>query len=102
MSGWAERPDFVVRFSLDVRRAFDPAGGMVLRKAEASPAIDAARQASSVAAFLRFAQFPLWRVTPAADPEGAQRVEVRDWRFPFTAVALVDASNRVLSSSFQF
>jgi len=37
-----------------------------------------------------------------ADPEGANRVEVRDWRFPFTADAVFDRSNRLVSSSFHF
>jgi inner membrane protein len=101
-AGWVERPEFAMRFSLNVLHDFDPTAGTILYKPESSPAMEAARQASAVAVFLRFAQFPLWRVTPMSDPEGAQRVEVRDWRFPFRASALVDASNRVLSSSFQF
>jgi hypothetical protein len=39
-------------------------------------------------------------VTPVDNPEGARDVAVTDWRFPFGAQALVDSSNRVISSSF--
>jgi hypothetical protein len=49
---------------------------------------------------LRFAQYPLWSVTQVDNPEGARDVEVTDWRFPFGAQALVDTSNRVITSSF--
>jgi hypothetical protein len=81
---------------------FDPTNGAVIYKPEPSPALDAARQTFVVRKFLEFAQFPLWQVTPMAEPQGAQRVDVRDWRFPFTASTIVDSSNRVLSSSFRY
>ena len=101
-SGWIERPDFVMRFDMNLRDDFDPTRGVTIYKAQPGPAIDAAREAQPVEAFLKFAQFPLWRVMPVAEPEGARRVEVRDWRFPFTASATVDSLNRVLSSSFHY
>lgn len=101
-SGWIERPGFVMRFPVNLLAEFDPAAGVLIYKPEPGPALDAARQTDPVRAFLGFAQFPLWRVTPVADPEGARRVEVRDWRFPFTAGAVVDPSNRVLSAFFHY
>jgi hypothetical protein len=91
-----------MRFSMNLGGEFDPTDGTIIYKPEPGPAIDAARQAFVVRKFLEFAQFPLWRVTPVADPEGARRVDVRDWRFPFTASATLDASNRLLSSSFHY
>jgi inner membrane protein len=100
--GWIERPEFVMRFAVNVREEFDPTAGTIIFKPAPSPAIEAARQAPSVAVFLRFAQFPLWSVTPLDNPEGAHDVELRDWRFPFEAVALVDSSNHVISSSFHY
>jgi hypothetical protein len=104
--GWIERPEFVMRFRVNVRKEFDPTAGAVLFKAPPSPAIEAARQAAPVAVFLKFAQYPLWSVMPGDgslnNPEGARDVEVRDWRFPFGARALVDSSNRVISSSFHY
>jgi len=101
-SGWIERPDFVEHFSINLREDFDPTAGMVIAKAGPDPAIDAARQAMPVEAFLKFAQFPLWQVSPLAEPPGARQVAVRDWRFPFTASATVDSLNRVVSSSFHY
>ena len=101
-SGWVERPEFVMRFSMNLLAEFDPTNGAVIYKPEPSPALDAARQAFIIRKFLEFAQYPLWQVTPMADPEGARRVDVRDWRFPFTGSAIVDSSNRVLSSSFHY
>jgi inner membrane protein len=101
-AGWVERPDFVMRFSMSLLAEFDPTNGAVIYKPPPGPVLDAARQAFIVRKFLEFAQYPLWQVTPTADPEGARRVDVRDWRFPFTASAIVDSSNRVLSSSFHY
>ncbi|HLG99210.1 MAG TPA: metal-dependent hydrolase [Bryobacteraceae bacterium] len=101
-SGWIERPEFVMHFSMNLRDDFDPTAGTTIYKAEPGPAIEAARQTTPVEAFLKFSQYPLWRVMPVAEPEGARRVELHDWRFPFTASATVDSLNRVLSSSFHY
>jgi inner membrane protein len=99
-TGWIERPEFVMHFTVNVLKEFDPTAGAIIFTPAPSPAIEAARQAHPVKVFLRFAQYPLWSVKPVDDPEGARDVEVTDWRFPFGAQALVDPSNRVISSSF--
>jgi len=101
-SGWVETPVVVENFSMNEREQFDPESGMVFYKPEPSPALDAARRTMLIENFLKFARYPLWRVTPMTEPDGAQRVDVRDWRFPFTASAIVDASNRVVATSFSF
>jgi inner membrane protein len=102
-SGWVERPEFFVHFSsLNVRDDFDPVAGAVIYKPAPSPAIDAARQAFQVEKFLEFSLYPMWRVAPFAEPQGAQRVEVTDWRFPFTVSATVDSLNRVVGTSFHY
>jgi inner membrane protein len=100
--GWVERPEFVMRFQVNVRQEFDPAAGAIIYKPAPSAAIDAASQAHPVRVFLRFAQYPLWSVSAADNPEGAHDVTVNDLRFPFGATALVDSSNRVISSSFHY
>jgi inner membrane protein len=100
--GWIERPEFVMHFPMNVREEFDPGAGTIIYKPAPSPAMDAAREAAPVRAFLRFAQYPLWSVSTADSPEGAQDVELGDWRFPFGARALVDSSNHVISSSFHY
>jgi inner membrane protein len=104
--GWIERPEFVMRFTVNVLKEFDPTAGTTIFKPAHSQAMDAARQAQPVAVFLRFAQYPLWSVTPLDNTldnaQGVRDVEVRDWRFPFSARALVDSSNRVISSSLHY
>ncbi len=66
--GWMERPEFVMRFQVNVRQEFDPAAGAIIYKPAPSPAIDAASQAHPVRVFLRFAQYPLWSVSAAGQP----------------------------------
>jgi inner membrane protein len=100
--GWIARPEFDIQFLVNVRQQFDPTAGRIVYKPAPSPAIDAARQANTVRVFLRFSQYPLWSVTATDSPEGAHEVAVTDWRFPFSAQALVDASNHVISSSFHY
>lgn len=102
-SGWVQRPSVAMHFSMNLRGDFDPtAPDRVIHEPEPGPAIEAARSNFIFQKYLDFAAYPLWQVFPAAEPEGAHRVEVRDWRFSFTASALVDRSNRVLSSSFHY
>jgi hypothetical protein len=100
--GWIERPEFVMNFMLNVTKEFDPTAGKIIFKQPPTPAMEAARQAYPVAVFLRFAQYPTWSDMPVDNPEGAHDVELGDWRFPFVAQALVDRSNRVISSTFRY
>jgi inner membrane protein len=100
--GWIERPDFVMRFAVNVLKDFDPTSGRVTFKQPPTQAMEAARTAAPVAVFLKFAQYPLWSDTPVDNQEGAHDVELRDWRFPFGAQAILDPSNRVISSSFHY
>ena len=100
--GWVERPEFVMRFQVNVLQQFDPTSGAIVYKPAPSAAMDAARQTHPFRVFLPFAQYQLWSVTAADNPDGAHNVTVTDWRFPFGATALVDSSNRVISSSFHY
>lgn len=94
--------------SLDLDREFDPASGEAFFKPEQHPAMDVAAATPGFRALLGFSQYPLWTVTPAAEPEGAVEVRLLDLRFGtprepgFVATALVDARNQVLRSSFEF
>jgi inner membrane protein len=102
-SGWIERPELVMHFSMNLLADFDPTSpDRTIYKPQPGPLLDTARQAYPVRKFLDFAQYPLWQVIPVADPEGAHRVEVRDWRFPFTADAIFDQSNQLISSGFHY
>jgi inner membrane protein len=98
--GWIERPDFVMHFVVNVLDQFDPTAGQTIFKQPRTSAMDAASRAQPVAVFLRFTQYRLWSDMAVDNPPGAHEVELRDWRFPFVAEALLDSSNRVISSSF--
>jgi inner membrane protein len=93
---------------LNLRQEFDPGAGMVYHKPEAGPFLDAARRTATFRDFLRFSQFPLLRVTPIAEPEGARQVEAIDMRFAsparpgFMATATIDANQRVIGTSFEW
>jgi inner membrane protein len=86
----------------------ESARGFVFQKPDADPAMDAARQCAAFEGFLRFSQFPLWRVTPYPALENAKLVEAFDLRFGtpmapgFVARAVVDSGMRVVESSFSF
>jgi inner membrane protein len=106
--GLAETNELVSIQNLDLLGEFDPSAGRTYYKAEASPALEAARLTPVFQEFFRFSQVPFWQVTPAEQSEGALRIEAMDLRFgdpqapSFVATAIVDANHRVLSAWFQF
>uniref|UniRef100_Q023X2 Membrane-bound metal-dependent hydrolase n=1 Tax=Solibacter usitatus (strain Ellin6076) TaxID=234267 RepID=Q023X2_SOLUE len=77
-------------------------------KASPDPAIAAARATLPFQEFLRFSQYPLWRVTPNPALENGKIVELIDMRFGtpaapgFMARAVVDPNLRVTDATFQF
>ena len=93
---------------VNLLRDFDPDAGTVFHKPDPGAAIDAARATATFRDFLRFSQYPMFRVLPLAEPEGARRVEVVDMRFGtpaepgFMASATLDARLHVLEAFFQF
>jgi inner membrane protein len=106
--GLVETPDFVATADVLVGGEFDPLGATVFHKPDPDPAIDAARRTHTFQEFLRFSQFPLWRVSPAPDMDNAKLVEVLDMRFGnplspgFMASAVVDSRGRVVRDDFQW
>jgi len=83
------------RPELNLLEEFDPSGGRIYYKPENTPRVEPFRS------FLEFARWPVWRVTPAADMEGAVNVELSDLRFGppgesrFKVAAVVDAGGAV-------
>jgi inner membrane protein len=81
---------------INLREDFDPSDGRVYFQASPQGAIDRAKETGDFQAFLRFNQFPLWRVIPMAEPDGALRVELYDLRFGdpaapgFVATAIIE------------
>jgi hypothetical protein len=106
--GLVETGDFYAVADVNLASQFDPSSAEVFAKPEPDPALDSARRSATIQEFLRFSQFPLWRITPAAEPENGRLVEVFDMRFGspqtpgFMASALLDSANRVVKTSFQF
>ncbi|HWB86136.1 MAG TPA: metal-dependent hydrolase [Bryobacteraceae bacterium] len=106
--GVVETRDFYADAAIDLTQDFDPAQAVIFHKPEADPALDAARRTPVFQTFLQFSQYPLWQISPVAEPEGGKLVEVVDMRFgtplqpSFMASAIVDARNQVVNASFQF
>ncbi len=101
-SAWADTSTMAIRFNLNLLGDFDPLGGTKYFKPEPSLAIQAAKTTRAFQVLGNFAIYPLWSVSPSDQPEGSTQVELRDERFPFTSVAIVDRSGQVVRSSFQF
>jgi hypothetical protein len=80
----------------------------VFHKPAPNTAIDAATPLPAFRELLQFAQFPLWRVSPAPDVENGTLVElvVLGLGSPqsplFTATATLDSNLRPLRSSLKF
>jgi hypothetical protein len=88
----------------------DPAGtrAAVFRKPDPDPALDIARRTPVFQEFLRFSQYPLWRVTSWPQLENGRLVELFDMRFGtpvspgFMAKAIVDGHGQVVETDFRF
>ena len=106
--GLVETADFYAVADLNLAAEFDPTRATVFHKPEPDPALDAARLTATFAEFLRFSQFPLWRVSPVSEPENGKLVEVLDLRFGtplapgFMASAVLSGKLQVLETHFQW
>ena len=103
--GVVETPDAFAVADVNLLGEFDPTHATILHKPAPDPAIQAAARLPVFTEFLRFAQFPLWRVSPAPDLEGGKLVEAVDLRFGTSAVeasATLDSGLHAVASSFQF
>jgi len=104
--GLVEGANFYAVYDFNLLDEFDPSGGRMFYKAEPSAAIEAARRTRTFEEFLRFSQYPFWRVTPVDAPENGVRVEAMDLRFGippnqrFVATAIVDRDLRVQDAWF--
>jgi inner membrane protein len=80
--GLVEGSHFVAVYpEVDPLGDFDPAKGRVFYKPPPTPEIARARQTKPFRVFLEWAQWPLWRVIPGADPQNGVTVELSDLRF---------------------
>jgi inner membrane protein len=106
--GVVEAADFYAVDDVDLLGEFDPTRATIYHKPAPDPAIQAAAQTPAFQEFLRFSQYPLWRVSPSSELENGKTVEVLDLRFgtpaspAFVVTATLDANLRPVSSSFRF
>jgi inner membrane protein len=106
--GLVETSESYAVVGINMTEPFDPTRAQIFHKPDPGPAMDAASRSAAFQQFLGFSQFPLWRVTPADEPENSTLVEAMDMRFGsplapgFMASALVDSRLRVLRTWFEF
>jgi inner membrane protein len=110
--GLVETSETYAVTAVNLTQPFDPMRAQIFHKPDPDPAsqsaIDAAKRSPAFQQFLRFSQFPFWRVLPADEPENAKLVEVMDMRFGsptapgFMVSAVVDSRLRVVRTAFQF
>jgi inner membrane protein len=106
--GLVETPDFYAAAEVNLMSEFDPTRAAILHKPAPDAAIDAARRTPVFREFLRFSQFPLWRISPAPDLENGKLVEAWDLRFGtpmapgFMASALLDARLNPVRTWFEW
>ena len=103
--GLVETEGYFAVHDLNVLFDFDPEQGLLLRKPPQLEVVQAAKRSPALQRFLRFAQWPVWRIVPMDEPPGAQRVQVFDLRFSddataFKAIVEVDAAGRILRETF--
>jgi inner membrane protein len=101
--GIVETSDFYAVEEVNLLGDFDPTQASIYHIAEPDPAIEAARRTNTFQVLLRFAQFPLWRVSPVPEPENARLVELTDMRFMgFVASTVVTAGGQVVEPRFTY
>jgi inner membrane protein len=106
--GYVSTEPFWGLYRVNLNREFDPERGTVFYKPDAAEVVNAARRTPEAQAFLRFAQYPVWRVIPLAEPEGGTLVEATDVRFgppddgKFQLRIVLDREHRIVTSRFQF
>ena len=87
---------------------FDPDAGRSYYKPTDAARINAAKRTPEAQGFLRFSQYPVWRMVSVSDPEGGVAVEGVDVRFGspeegrFQVRVVLDQNLQVVSSTFSY
>ena len=87
---------------------FDPEAGRAYYKPTDAARINAAKRTPEAMGFLRFSQYPVWRMMPVTEPEGGVAVEGVDVRFGtpeegrFQVRVVLDQDLQVVSSQFAY
>ncbi len=89
-------------FDFQLPLGFDPSVAETVQKIAPSPALEAASRTGPFRVMADFAQYPVYRVTPLAQPDGGFLIELSDLRFNFSSTALLNNRNQVEKSTFSF
>ncbi len=106
--GLADGANFYATYTLAVHKPFDPTAGVFVFQSQDNKAIGSAKESQPFQEFLKFTQYPLWRTTPSSETPNGIQTQLSDMRFGspqrpgFTAVATLDAQQRVVRSDFFF
>jgi inner membrane protein len=106
--GLAEGGNFYAIYTLAVQKPFDPTAGVFVFQSQENAAIQSASETVPFQNLLKFTQYPLWRITPTPEAQNGVQVQLSDMRFGspqhpgFTALANLDAQQRVVRSEFLF
>ena len=107
-TGYTEGANFQILHDLNLNDEFDPLAGRIFYRSQNLAALEAARKTATLDRYLHFAQYPIWRTTPLADPQGALQIEVGDLRFGqppdlhFVVTVVLDPNLQVISEEFRF
>jgi len=106
--GYVSTETFWGLYKINLAGEFDPESGSIYYKPEGAEVINAARRTPEAMAFLRFAQFPVWRTLPVPEPEDGTMIEATDVRFgspedgKFQLRIVLDRTHRPVSAVFSF
>jgi inner membrane protein len=102
--GVVETDDFYAFEDVNLLGDFDPTQATILHKPEHDPAQDAAARTATFQEFLKWSQYPVWRISPVSEPENGRMVELYDARFGPSIVAweVVAANGRVVEARFSY
>lgn len=107
-TGYVSTETFWRLQDVNLRQPFDPDAGRTYYKPTDAARINAAKRTAEAQGFLRFSQYPVWRMIPVTEPEGGVAVEGVDVRFGspeegrFQVRVVLDQTLRVVSSTFTY
>ena len=106
--GLAEGANFYATYALAIQKPFDPTAGVFVFQSQDNDVIRRASETVPFKEFLKFTQYPLWRTIPSPEQPNGVQAQLSDMRFGspqhpgFTAIATLDAQQRVVRSEFFF
>ena len=107
-TGYVSTETFWRLQDINLSQPFDPDAGRTYYKPTDATRINAAKRTPEAQGFLRFSQYPVWRMIPVTEPDGGVAVEGVDVRFGspeegrFQVRVVLDQNSQVVSSTFTY